>query len=143
MRGRTSAECNCSRKTERQDTGRDLNHMQFLMAAPFKPQGPQKQGLGHWGHVLHTSLLHRRARWLLLALCKGHRTASSYSTQPIERTPTGALSAWECRWEHRRLSECVCIAKLKWACRETAAKVSKLPAARRHPKGTYPVLHQL
>lgn len=115
--------------------------MQLLMAAPFKPQRPQKQGLCHRVIVHFTPS--QMCQVLLLALCKGRKAAPSYSTQPTERPPTGALSAWECKGERRRLSEAECLAKLKWGYRERAAKASELPAASRHPEGTYPVLHQL
>lgn len=93
---------------ERQDTGKGSQPHATPMAAPFKPQRPQKQGLGGQGYLLpHTSLLHRRARESLLALCKRHNAASSYSSQPMDTqhgAPTGALSAWKWRWEHERPS---------------------------------------
>lgn len=121
--------------------------MQFPTAASFKSRRPQKQGMGGQGHVLpHTLVLHRCARELLLALCKGHSAASSYRSQPTDTQhgdPTGTLSAWKRRWEQERPSVWVCTVGFKWGCRETAAKTNKLPPARRHPKDACQALHQL
>lgn len=101
MRGRTSAVFNCRGKTKRGRTrGRDLNHTQLPMAAPFKPQRPQKQGLGT-SPAAHTSLLHRCAGESLQTLCQGHNVASSYSSQSMDTQSRDHLhverqgEAWE------------------------------------------------
>lgn len=62
MRGRASAVLHCRGKAKRGRTqGMDLNHLQFPMAAPFKPQQPQKPGM-RTSPTPHASLLHRCAR---------------------------------------------------------------------------------